>query len=642
MKFIYPVRGKKFLYLFTDIILIAIAFLASYFIRFYPETRHYLHLIDLEYFFVLVSSFIISFYLLQIYRIMWAYSNINDIYKLITANLFGFLLYSFLIFFARLEYSRIIVILSFLFISISTILYRILIRDYVLKKNLTSGKYEKINKEKNDYRRRKILIIGAGEAGRTFLSEYIKMGMAKSIVGFIDDDKYKVGKIFNGKMIYATSKDVNAVINKYNINEILIAMPSASSATINKIVSLIKRYNHAIPIKILPSVSELFKDQPLTTSVRDISIADLIGRDEFRIDECKIKEKFKEKTILITGAGGSIGSEICKQILKFDVNKIVAIGRGENSIYQLIKTMNEFTEFLSPKIEIVYKIIDIKDYELLEMAFSKYNPDIVFHTAAHKHVPLMEFNEVEAIQNNIGGTLNVLKCSSKFKVDEFVLISTDKAVHPVNIMGATKRLTEIITDYYNRNKSLKTSIVRFGNVLGSRGSVIPLFREQIEKGGPVTVTHPDITRYFMSIPEASLLVINAAAYSNKGEYFILDMGNQYKVLDIARRLIELYGYKPDEDIKITFTGLRPGEKMYEELSYKSENLKSTDNDKIFKLNNPDNFIDQSLIEKFLHKELPIINSLDSKEIRIILKELIPEYNYADLLPHEEAHSRMVI
>jgi FlaA1/EpsC-like NDP-sugar epimerase len=282
------------------------------------------------------------------------------------------------------------------------------------------------------------------------------------------------------------------------------------------------------------------------------------------------------------------------------------------------------------KPEIVYRIIDVKDYKLLEKAFVDYSPDIVFHAAAHKHVPLMEYNEIEAVQNNVGGTVNVLELSLKNNIEEFVLISTDKAVNPASIMGATKRIAEIATDYYNKEKGLKTSIVRFGNVIGSRGSVVPLFREQIENGGPVTITHPEIKRYFMSIPEASLLVINAAAYSQGGEMYVLDMGTQYKVLDIAKRLIRLYGYEPEEDIKIKFSGLRPGEKMYEELYYDKEELVETGNDKIFVLTTINGNYDRNQIENFIREGLQSIYKYSPVDLRGMLKKIVPEFEYQNL------------
>jgi FlaA1/EpsC-like NDP-sugar epimerase len=401
-------------------------------------------------------------------------------------------------------------------------------------------------------------------------------------------------------------------------------MPSVASHHINRIVSGIRRTHRSVPIKVLPPALELDERKPLSISLRDISIADLIGREEVDVDTGSIEQKYSGKTILVTGAGGSIGREMCCQLLKYDIKKLVAVGRGEYSMYNLIKTMNENALFLEHMPEISYHIIDVKDRRLLSGAFSRHHPDIVFHAAAHKHVPLMEFNEAEAVQNNVGGTKNVLDCVRERGSGEFVLISTDKAVHPSSIMGATKRIAEIVTGYYFRTMGVKTSVVRFGNVIGSRGSVIPLFMEQIERGGPVTVTHPEVTRYFMSIPEASLLVLNAAAYSTGGKIYVLDMGRQYRVAEIARRLIALYGYRSDDEIKIMFTGLRPGEKMHEDLFNIDERYKKTENDKIFVL--PDSLdMDPQIIESFMDRELPEISRYSADRIREIIKRLVPEF-----------------
>ncbi|MCU0821067.1 MAG: polysaccharide biosynthesis protein [Spirochaetes bacterium] len=311
--------------------------------------------------------------------------------------------------------------------------------------------------------------------------------------------------------------------------------------------------------------------------------------------------------------------------MKFRIKKLIASGRGEFSIYSLINSLDDYLKFMDYRPEIQYRIADVKDFAAMEKIFKEYKPDIVFHAAAHKHVPLMEFNETEAIKNNVLGTWNILKLCHKYSVAEFILISTDKAVKPVNIMGATKRVAELITQFYHREKKLKTSIVRFGNVIGSRGSVIPLFREQIEKGGPVTITHPEIKRYFMSIPEASLLVVNAAAYSAGGDLFILDMGGQYRIQDIAKKLIIHYGYKPDVDIKIEYTGLRPGEKMNEELYYDMENLKKTGNEKIFVLSIPDNIKAEKRLIKYLTKKLKYIDEFTPDDAREMLKNAIPEF-----------------
>ncbi len=643
MTLLYSIMGRKYYYLIFDIILIILSYIFSYIIRFYPNLESGLNFLSIKYFLIFVPSFIISFYFFQIYRIMWTYSNISDVYKLMAANFIGFVIYisSYSLF--KFEYSRMIVILSFLSVSISTIFYRIILRDYFSRKRYyETFKDNSHNKDNKGQKEKKILIIGAGEAGRIILAEYKKMGIGRQITGFVDDDKRKIGKIFNGKMIFASTGDVNAVIEKQGINEVIIAMPSADADIINIIVNTIKKENILIPIKTVPPIRELIDKDHLTVSLRNVTIADLIGREEFRIDSRVIEEKFSRKVILITGAGGSIGSEICKQLLKFKIRKIICIGRGEFSIYSLIKTLNGYLTYMDEKPELIYKIIDIKDFNLLNKTFQEHMPNVVFHAAAHKHVPLMEFNEIEAIQNNVLGTWNVLELSRKYNVDEFILISTDKAVNPANIMGATKRLGELITGYFSKYHGLKTAIVRFGNVLGSRGSVIPLFREQIESGGPVTITHPDITRFFMSIPEASLLVINAAAYSRGGDIFILDMGKQFKVIDIAVRLIELYGLRPNEDIEIVYTGLRPGEKMFEELYYNIDSLSKTENSKIFMLTSDSVYLEKDDVEKFINEEIHTIMNLNQLQIRKMIVRFIPGYTYDEITCNDiDSCSRLV-
>jgi len=473
----------------------------------------------------------------------------------------------------------------------------------------------------------KILIIGAGEAGQMLLSEYEKRGRIQSIVGFIDDDISKEKSIKFEKKILGAIDEITFILRNNCIEQVVIAMPSVKSVIINKIISEIISYKTDLNIYILPSIEKYFKSVPLLSSLENISFQDIFNREEVEIDVDVIKEVYSNKTILITGAGGSIGSEICRQLLKFDVDKIIALGRGEFSIYNLIRSMNSFLESMEKKPEVIYKIANVKDYDMLDKIFEEEKPDVIFHAAAHKHVPLMEFNESEAVHNNVLGTKNVLELSVKHNIEKFVMVSTDKAVRPTNIMGTTKRLAEIITDYYHTEKGLNTTIVRFGNVIGSRGSVIPLFREQIERGGPVTVTHREITRYFMSIPEASILVINASALNLDGKVFVLDMGEQYKVIDIAKRLIELYGFKPEIDIAIEYTGLRPGEKMYEELFYDKSNMVGTENNKIFVLNRTTNSYNIDRLEGFLEKELVNIMKMNGEEVRVILKELVPEYEY---------------
>jgi len=475
--------------------------------------------------------------------------------------------------------------------------------------------------------KRKTLIAGAGEAGSMLLSEFSRQGNQDAIIGFVDDDTGKFGSDIYGKKILGKISAIRTVIEDYGVERVIVALPSVDLHIINSIVSSILKHDPSIDIHILPSVEKYFDKSPFIPSLQEFNFSDIFGREEYNIDIEQIKDRFEGKTILITGAGGSIGSEICRQMLRFRIDKLIAIGRGENSIYNLAKEMNEYCSLIEDVPPVIYRIIDVKDSVLLENAFKEFKPDIVFHAAAHKHVPLMELNEVEAVQNNVKGTLNVLEASSRASVSQFVLVSTDKAVRPVNIMGATKRLCELLTGFYQRHWGIKTSIVRFGNVIGSRGSVIPLFRGQIEKGGPVTVTHPDVTRYFMTIPEASLLVINSAAISNGGEIFVLDMGRQFKIDDIARKLIELYGHVPEKDIQIEYTGLRPGEKLYEELFYDRSHLENTGNNKIFVLRSDTMNLSVSRYNELVNERLLNVNKMSPVQVREMIKDLVPEYDY---------------
>lgn len=473
-----------------------------------------------------------------------------------------------------------------------------------------------------------ILIVGAGEAGAALASDLRQRGLGNSIAGFIDDDSSKIGTIIDGIRVYGPTPEIGNICNIYKISDVMIAIPSASSDFINRIVSGVLRFDRNINLSFVPSAERFFDSVPIFPSLRGFSYSELLDRDEFSIELELMERFFSGKTVLITGAGGSIGSEICRQLLKFNTGKIVAVGRGENSIYNLKRDMDDFIAMMKiPGPDVVYRIADVKDYRLLDRIFAAEKPDIVFHAAAHKHVPIMEFNEIEALQNNVLGTDNLLSLSVKYNVMKFVLISTDKAVRPTNVMGATKRIAEIITLYYRQKSGLNSTAVRFGNVLGSRGSVIPLFRDQIEKGGPVTVTDPGITRYFMSIPEASLLVINSAAISNGGEIFVLDMGEQHRIYDIAVKMIELYGYSPERDIKIEYTGLRPGEKLYEELYYNKGEMLRTGNNKILLLKNDNHIIsdnDFNMLIESLRDKIPYMNS---SEVRDFIKMFVPEYNY---------------
>lgn len=473
----------------------------------------------------------------------------------------------------------------------------------------------------------KILIVGAGEAGIALFKELKQRGFDQRIVGFVDDDKDKIGSSLNGALVLGPVSEISNFCHDYEITDVIVAVPSASPAFITDIISSVMSCSLSINLYIVPVAEKFFDSVPIFPSLKQFDYSDILERDQFTIDMNLMENFFRGKKVLITGAGGSIGSEICRQLLKFRVKKIIALGRGENSIYNLSRSMDGYSKTMGDDFpELVYRIADVKDFRLLSQIFKSEKPDIVFHAAAHKHVPLMEFNEAEALQNNVLGCNNVLKASLKQDVEKFVFISTDKAVKPSSIMGATKRMGELITGYFRHNLGLNTAVVRFGNVLGSRGSVIPLFNEQIDHGGPVTVTHPDVKRYFMSISEASLLVLNSGALSVEGEIFVLNMGEQFRIADIAEKMILLRGLTPGEEIKLEYTGLRPGEKLFEELFYKDADILETGNRSIFLVKKDSTDIPEVRYRELINVISDAILEMNSLEIRDFIKDFLPEYN----------------
>lgn len=422
----------------------------------------------------------------------------------------------------------------------------------------------------------RILIIGDGEPGAVVLKELKEHPELKSMpVAIIDDDKSKTGEKINGVPIVGRYGDIPYVIKEKRIDEIIIALANVSNNTIDEIYSSCLRTN--CKVKMLPSLTQLIDGSFVIPKIRNVCIEDLLGRESVDLHIDEISAYLEGKVVLITGGGGSIGSELCRQIVLYKPKQLVILDNYENNIFEI---ENELL-YAYDKINVAAVIANIREKKRLEEIFDKFRPDVVFHAAAHKHVPLMELNPGEAIKNNVYGTLNLVECSEEFDVKKFVLVSTDKAVNPTSIMGATKRVAELIIQTFNNSSKTEFAAVRFGNVLGSSGSIIPLFKKQIERGGPVTITHPNVSRFFMTIPEATHLVIQAGAMAKGGEIFVLDMGKPIKIYDLAKKLIMLSGLKPDVDIKIQFTGLRPGEKMYEELILEEEDLLATKNDKIF-------------------------------------------------------------
>lgn len=412
---------------------------------------------------------------------------------------------------------------------------------------------------------KRALVVGAGEAG-TMLARQLFKNPETGIepVAYVDDDDKKYKLQIHGIPVAGKVKDIPEVVEKYNVEQIIIAIPSLKRSQIQKI------YQECVKTKaktvIMPLIEDVLLGKVSVSQFRDVEIEDLLGRDPVELDTVSIRKKLTGKTVLVTGAGGSIGSEICRQVCNFNPRKILLLGHGENSIYQIdMELRNKYKD----NFEIVPIIADIQDRERIFEVMEEQRPDVVYHAAAHKHVPLMEYNPKEAVKNNVIGTKNVAEAADTFGAEVFVLVSTDKAVNPTNVMGSTKRIAEMMIQQMAKHSQTKFVAVRFGNVLGSRGSVIPLFKKQIREGGPVTVTHPDMTRYFMTIPEASRLVMQAGALAKGGEIFVLDMGEPVKILDLAKNLIKLSGYEVEE-IGIKFTGLRPGEKMYEELLNEDE------------------------------------------------------------------------
>ena len=465
----------------------------------------------------------------------------------------------------------------------------------------------------------RILIIGAGEAAEDLIKDLKINKKFNLIVGMIDDDVDKKNKIFLKISVIGCSKDVKKICFREKINLVIIAIENLKSSKLHLIIDQIDFKK--IQVRIIPAYKEELEDKITFENTRDILAEDLIGRKRLYLNTELINQQFDNKTIFVTGAGGSIGSEICRKLLTFPLKKIVCLCRSEQSLYQLQESISKE----KTKVRIVFYLGNIRDYERMEEIFKKELIDILFHAAAHKHVPFMEENEKEAIKINIFGTENLLLLSKRYHLKKFIFISTDKAVNPSNVMGVSKKIGELVTLFFNQNEKVNASIVRFGNVIGSRGSVVPLFKKQILSGGPITVTHPKAVRFFMTIREAALLVINTAVISKGGESFILDMGHPIKINELVKKMIDLYAVKAKSDISIVYTGLREGEKLKEELMTEKEVFSSTENPKIYKiLKQRENL---KLIEAWLKKIKKKIISLNRIEIRQALKEIVPEYRF---------------
>ena len=589
---------------------------------------------------------LIVLYIFRMYNSLWAYAGETELQNLICACIISSALQAVGLQFFRF-YGRQAVPSSYYF------LYMFLLISFIFASRF-SYRFLRSLKHKNQNRKNAIsvMIIGAGEAANVIIKEIVNSNFSTMVIRcIIDDDKGKWGKFIQGIKVAGGRDKIIECAEQYDIDEIIIAMPSISRSQMSSILDICKETN--CKLRSLPGMYQLVNGEVSVSKLRDVEVEDLLGRDPIEVDLESILSYVQGKRVLVTGAGGSIGSELCRQIASHKPSLLIMLDIYENSIYdvqQELKThfpdlnlevliasvrntnrMNWIFDHYKP--EIVYPelkldtlIGSVRDSRKMFQVFEKYRPEIVYHAAAHKHVPLMETSPNEAVKNNVFGTWKTAYAAAMNGTKRFVMISTDKAVNPTNIMGASKRICEMIIQTFNKHFDTEFVAVRFGNVLGSNGSVIPLFKKQIMEGGPVTVTHPDIIRYFMTIPEAVSLVLQAGAYAKGGEIFVLDMGKPVKILDLARNLIKLSGYRVGEDIKIEFTGLRPGEKLYEELLMEEEGLKETDNKMIY-IGKP---IELDETEFFVQlKKLKEESRDESNDIRALVKEIVPTYHYAD-------------
>lgn len=523
-----------------------------------------------EYLILTITSVILYLLFGSIFKVFTRinrYTNLREINAITAATLCTTIVeYIFSLFAPLFEHKRLL-FLQFILMTFLIVATRLVWRLIVELRQRNKAKYT-----------HNILIMGAGEGGRVLINSLLSTKNAEKvkISGIIDDDVNKVGTYLNGIKVLGTTSDLNKLIKENEVDMLTVAIPSISKHRLNELFDLSQSLG--IKLNIMPSMEEIAEGKVNFSKLKDIDVVDLLGREEVKLDIEQIKEKITNKVILVTGAGGSIGSEICRQVMRFNPRKLLLLGHGENSIYLINRELQN--KYRNKETEIIPIIADVQDRPRIDMIMQIYCPDIVYHAAAHKHVPLMEYNPVEAVKNNVIGTRNVAESAKLHNVGSFVMVSTDKANNPPNVMGSTKRIAEMIVTGLNEEGHTKFSAVRFGNVLGSRGSVIPVFKEQIAKGGPVTVTDFRMTRYFMTIPEASRLVIQSGALAKGGEIFILDMGEPVKILDLAKQMIKMSGSSENE-IQIIESGIRPGEKLYEELLLDKERNDQQVFDKIF-------------------------------------------------------------
>lgn len=611
----------------VDIILVAFSWYFSHLLRFnfsIPDDNFnaFQRILPL-----IIGIKILIFYVSDLYQGMWRYTSLTELVNISKACSFAsFVIILMILFvhgFAGFPRSMFIIdwFLTLLLISGN----RIAIRLYFWlgvgdesSRFIGKGFFPRFFK--HGRAGKKLLIIGAGDCGEKIFREiHDNFYLGYEVVGFIDDDPSKANLKIHGIPVVGNTDEIQFFVNKMNIEELLIAIPSASSAKMRTIVGCCEE--SGIPFKTVPGMGELINGKVTVKAIRDVAYKDLLGRETVKLDEESIGKYLKGKRVLITGAGGSIGSELCRQVCRYTPESIILYERAESPLFEIELELKDNFQY----IKIIPRLADILDIQQLKNAFHEERPHVVFHAAAYKHVPMLEIQPWEAMTNNILGTRNIIEEAKAFQVERFVFVSTDKAVRPANVMGASKRIAELFVQAQNGCGLSNTQFmtVRFGNVVGSVGSVVPLFRKQIEKGGPVTVTHPEITRYFMTIPEACQLILQASSMGKGGEIFILEMGIPIKIADMAKDLIRLSGFEPDVDVKIEYIGLRPGEKLSEELITEEEGIVQTSHEKIMVVQGP--VCDIELINGKVDQLLELAVKQDGEEIKRTLKEILPEY-----------------
>lgn len=591
-----------------DIMLIPVAWFCAYWLRFNLESipqEYLLQAVHTAYKVALLQT--LGFLIIGSYRNMWGFASIYDIAKVIKAVLIGSVLLT--IYFYWMDSSALTVPRSIV------PLYTILLTAMLSGSRFSLRLIRDLIKQQSGANTKRVLIIGAGSAGEGLARDMLRTNTYKP-VAFVDDKASRQGQEIHGIRVVGSSKDIPQIAKRLSVELIIFAIPSASSSSVRQIMEICEQTE--LPVHTLPTLQQIVAGQISVDLLRKISLEDLLGRDPVSIDWSSITSALNNKVILVSGAGGSIGSEVCRQICKLNPKSLIAIENSEFNLFSLEQEL--LSKF--PKLELHKYLIDVRDAVAVDQILELHTPDIIFHAAAYKHVPMLQFQIREAIANNVLGTQILAQAAIKHGTSQFVLVSTDKAVNPENVMGASKRAAEIICQTLNGQGKTKFITVRFGNVLGSAGSVVPIFKQQIENGGPVTVTHPDITRYFMTIPEAAQLILQAMAIGNGGEIFVLDMGDPVKIRDLAEHMIKLAGKRTGIDIDIQYTQLRPGEKLYEELFYDKEKLEPTDHAKILRAL-PQQYDWQSLLAT-LEQMQSACNNYAIKDLTSLLKGLVPE------------------